>query len=66
MYRKLVGPSGMTTTATIATTTIPFVFRAKSRKALLPFRSRISSAYCGGDPFFHHPSSPVKSLAVIT
>jgi len=47
----------------------PFVFRAKSRKALLPFRSRISSAYCGGDPF-PHPTNPllttVKSSAVIT
>lgn len=52
MYRKLVGPSGMTTTATIAAAAIPFVFPAKSRKALLPFRSRISSAYCGSDPFF--------------
>jgi len=36
---------------------VPFVFRAKSRKALLPFRSRISRAYCGGDPF-SHPRQP--------
>jgi len=48
---------------------VPFVFRAKSRKALLPFRSRISRAYCGGDPFSHPANLPliaVKSSAVIT
>jgi len=38
---------------------IPFVFSAKSRKALLPFRSRISRAYCGGDPFYHPANPPL-------
>jgi len=53
----------------MTTAAVPFVFRTKSRKALLPFRSRISSAYCGVDPFSHPtnpPLSPVKSFAVIT
>jgi len=47
---------------------VPFVFRAKSRKALLPFHSRISRAYCGGDPLSHLTYPPliaVKSSTVI-